>query len=75
LKCLVHQCENHDNEGGGRYLQLQGDGELVFFCIPCWAFITCTDKASKNSQVARNGKELCRPNLDKLNEIRKILSN
>lgn len=82
MKCLVHQCENHQHEGSGTYLTVFTEspneemvGKLMWCCLPCWVFITCADKASKYSQVARNGKDLLKVELDKLNEIRKILYN
>jgi hypothetical protein len=59
MKCLVHNCENHAKEGGGRYLETYQGGELtlVFCCMPCWTFITEMSAGSEKSQIARNVKE------------------
>lgn len=58
MKCAVHNCPNTHHEGQGHYLR--EDDYQVWFCAPCWNFITTGQ--SSNSQLERNQAELS-PNI------------
>jgi hypothetical protein len=66
MKCNTYRCQNHDDEGNGIYFRSDSIFGEIWFCIPCWEFIT--EGVGRYSQVYRNILTALDPKVDKNEE-------
>ncbi len=52
IKCLVTNCKNHNDEGDGHTLLVDGTVIKMWICMPCWE--TLHLDAINNSQLVKN---------------------
>lgn len=55
MKCIVHNCQNTNKQGGGVCMEV-GRGSEVWICNPCFNFII--KGLGKDSQIFKNVEQI-----------------
>jgi hypothetical protein len=60
MKCLVHNCKNHNDEGKGVYIYIQDENHVEgiapkWVCMPCLSYITTGRRG--NSAIEQDFRE------------------